>query len=66
MHSRTTKTSSIWQLERVVTQYWVHPLYKGHVPIMDTSAWYPGVRSSEVPLYIYSSKQQADQHVRAS
>ena len=34
------------------TEYQVHSLYKGHLPIADTLAWSCGVRNLEVPLYI--------------
>ena len=33
------------------SRYWVHSLYKGHLPITDTSRRSRGVRTSEVPLY---------------
>ena len=39
----------IWRLIR----YRVHSLYKGHLPIKDTSGRYRGVRNSEVPLYVF-------------
>ena len=34
-----------------LSHYRVHSLYKGHLPITDTSARSRGVRNLEVPLY---------------